>query len=160
VFAGIEGSRPVLVEMQALVAPSAYGTPRRAVVGWDSGRLAMLLAVLHRHGSIPTYDQDVFINVVGGVKVLETAADLALMAAVISSLRNRPLDTDLLVFGEVGLSGEIRPVPSGQERLKEAAKHGFKRAIVPKGNAPKEAPPGLQIIAVTRLEQALDALFE
>ena len=116
--------------------------------------------MLHRHGGIPTYDQDVFLNVVGGVKVLETASDLALLAAVMSSLRNKPLPHDLLVFGEVGLSGEIRPVPSGQERLKEAAKHGFKRAIVPKGNAPKEAPPGLQVIAVTRLEQALDALFE
>lgn len=120
----------------------------------------MLLAVLHRHGGVPTYDQDVFINVVGGVKVLETAADLALLATVISSLRNRPLAHDLLVFGEVGLSGEIRPVPSGQERLKEAAKHGFKRAIVPKANAPKTAPEGLTIIAVTRLEQALEALFE
>lgn len=101
-----------------------------------------------------------FLNVVGGVKVLETASDLALMAAVMSSLRNRPLPHDLLVFGEVGLSGEVRPVPSGQERLKEAGKHGFKRAIVPLGNAPKEAPAGLQVIAVTRLEQALDALFE
>ncbi|MDT4843818.1 hypothetical protein D3C80_1240770 [compost metagenome] len=120
----------------------------------------MLLAVLHRHGGIPTYDQDVFLNVVGGVKVLETASDLALIAAIISSLRNRPLAHDVLVFGEVGLSGEVRPVPSGQERLKEAAKHGFKRAIVPKGNAPKEAPPGLVVMPVTRLEQALDALFE
>jgi DNA repair protein RadA/Sms len=102
----------------------------------------------------------VFLNVVGGVKVLETASDLALMAAVMSSLRNRALPGDLLVFGEVGLSGEVRPVPSGQERLKEAAKHGFKRAIVPKGNAPKESPPGLTVIGVTRLDQALDALFE
>ncbi len=160
VMATWEGTRPMRVEVQALVDTSHLANPRRVTLGLDQNRLAMLLAVLHRHGSIPTYDQDVFINVVGGVKVLETAADLALMAAVISSLRNRPLDTDLLVFGEVGLSGEIRPVPSGQERLKEAAKHGFKRAIVPKGNAPKEAPAGLQIIAVTRLEQALDALFE
>lgn len=155
-----EGSRPMLVEVQALVDTSHLGNPRRVTLGLDQNRLAMLLAVLHRHGGIPTYDQDVFLNVVGGVKVLETASDLALMAAVISSLRNRPLQHDLLVFGEIGLSGEIRPVPSGQERLKEAAKHGFKRAIVPKGNAPKEAPPGLQIVAVTRLEQALDALFE
>jgi DNA repair protein RadA/Sms len=129
-------------------------------LGLDQNRLAMLLAVLHRHGGIPTHDQDVFLNVVGGVKVLETASDLALLAAVMSSLRNRPLAHGLLVFGEIGLSGEVRPVPSGQERLKEAAKHGFKRAIVPKGNAPKEAPAGLQVIAVTRLEQALDALFE
>jgi DNA repair protein RadA/Sms len=150
----------MLVEVQALVDTSHMANPRRVTLGLDQNRLAMLLAVLHRHGGIPTYDQDVFLNVVGGVKVLETASDLALMAAVISSLRNKPLPHDLLVFGEVGLSGEIRPVPSGQERLKEAAKHGFKRAIVPKGNAPKDPPPGLQVIAVTRLEQALDALFE
>ncbi|GGL96880.1 DNA repair protein RadA [Pseudomonas asuensis] len=160
VMATWEGSRPMLVEVQALVDTSHLGNPRRVTVGLDQNRLAMLLAVLHRHGGIPTYDQDVFINVVGGVKVLETAVDLALMAAVISSLRDRPLAHDLLVFGEIGLSGEIRPVPSGQERLKEAAKHGFKRAIVPKGNAPKESPPGLEVIGVTRLDQALDALFE
>lgn len=159
VMATWEGTRPMLVEVQALVDDSHLANPRRVTLGLDQNRLAMLLAVLHRHGGIPTHDQDVFLNVVG-VKVLETASDLALMAAVMSSLRNRPLPHDLLVFGEVGLSGEVRPVPSGQERLKEAAKHGFKRAIVPKGNAPKEAPPGLQIIAVTRLEQALDALFE
>ncbi len=160
VMATWEGTRPMLVEVQALVDTSHMANPKRVTLGLDQNRLAMLLAVLHRHGGIPTYDQDVFLNVVGGVKVLETASDLALMAAVISSLRNKPLPHDLLVFGEIGLSGEIRPVPSGQERLKEAAKHGFKRAIVPKGNAPKEAPKGLQVIAVTRLEQALDALFE
>ena len=122
--------------------------------------LAMLLAVLHRHGGVQAGGQDVFVNVVGGVKVLETGADLAVLIAIVSSLKSRVLPQDLVVFGEVGLSGEIRPVPSGQERLQEAAKHGFKRAIVPKGNAPKEAPAGLQVIAVTRLEQALDALFE
>lgn len=160
VMATWEGSRPMLVEVQALVDTSHLGNPRRVTLGLDQNRLAMLLAVLHRHGGVPTYDQDVFINVVGGVKVLETAADLALLATVISSLRNRPLPHDLLVFGEIGLSGEIRPVPSGQERLKEAAKHGFKRAIIPKGNAPKTPPAGLTVIAVTRLEQALDALFE
>ncbi len=160
VMATWEGSRPMLVEVQALVDTSHLANPRRVTLGLDQNRLAMLLAVLHRHGSIATYDQDVFINVVGGVKVLETAVDLALLAAVISSLRNRPLPHDLLVFGEVGLSGEIRPVPSGQERLKEAAKHGFKRAIVPRANAPKEPPAGLTIVAVTRLEQALDALFD
>ena len=160
VMATWEGTRPMLVEVQALVDESHTNNPRRVTLGLDQNRLAMLLAVLHRHGGIPTFDQDVFLNVVGGVKVLETASDLALLAAVISSLRNKPLPHDLLVFGEVGLSGEIRPVPSGQERLKEAAKHGFKRAIVPKANAPKEAPAGLQVIAVTRLEQALDALFE
>ena len=160
VMATWEGTRPMLVEVQALVDDSHMSNPRRVTLGLDQNRLAMLLAVLHRHGGIPTHDQDVFLNVVGGVKVLETASDLALMAAVMSSLRNRPLPHDLLVFGEVGLSGEVRPVPSGQERLKEAAKHGFKRAIVPKGNAPKESPPGLKVIGVTRLEQALDALFE
>ena len=139
---------------------SHLGNPRRVTLGLDQNRLAMLLAVLHRHGGVATYDQDVFVNVVGGVKVLETAADLALLAAVMSSLRNRPLPMDLMVFGELGLSGEIRPVPSGQERLKEAAKHGFTRAIVPKANAPKEAPKGMQVIAVTRLDQALAAIFE
>ncbi len=160
VMATWEGTRPMLVEVQALVDDSHLANPRRVTLGLDQNRLAMLLAVLHRHGGIPTHDQDVFLNVVGGVKVLETASDLALMAAVMSSLRNKPLPHDLLVFGEVGLSGEVRPVPSGQERLKEAAKHGFKRAIVPKGNAPKEMPAGLTVIGVTRLEQALDALFE
>lgn len=159
VMASWEGSRPMLIEVQALVDTTHHGNPRRVTLGLDQNRLAMLLAVLHRHGGIPTYDQDVFLNVVGGVKVLETAADLALLAAIMSSLRNRSLPHDVLVFGEVGLSGEIRPVPSGQERLKEAAKHGFKRAIVPKGNAPKESPAGLTVIPVTRLEQALDALF-
>ncbi|MGN5520114.1 DNA repair protein RadA [Halopseudomonas sp. Lyrl_26] len=155
-----EGSRPMLVEVQALVDASHLGNPRRVTLGLDQNRLAMLLAVLHRHGGVATYDQDVFVNVVGGVKVLETAADLALLAAVISSLRNRPLPMDLMVFGELGLSGEIRPVPSGQERLKEAAKHGFTRAIVPKANAPKEAPKGMQVVAVTRLDEALGVLFE
>jgi DNA repair protein RadA/Sms len=160
VMATWEGTRPMLVEVQALLDSSHLANPRRVTLGLDQNRLAMLLAVLHRHGGIATYDQDVFLNVVGGVKVLETASDLALLAAVMSSLRNRPLPHDLLVFGEVGLSGEIRPVPGGQERLKEAAKHGFKRAIVPRANAPKEAPEGLQVVAVTRLEQALEALFD
>lgn len=160
VMATWEGSRPMLVEVQALVDTSHLANPRRVTLGLDQNRLAMLLAVLHRHGAIPTYDQDVFVNVVGGVKVLETAVDLALIAAIISSLRNRPLPHDLLIFGEVGLSGEVRPVPSGQERLKEAAKHGFRRAIIPQGNAPKEAPEGLRVIAITRLEQALEALAE
>ncbi|EGG99351.1 DNA repair protein RadA [gamma proteobacterium IMCC2047] len=118
----------------------------------------MLLAVLHRHGGLHTGDQDVFVNVVGGVKVLETSADLALLAAVVSSFRDRILPHDLIVFGEVGLSGEVRPVPSGQERLQEAAKHGFKRAIVPKGNVPKNGISGMEIIGVDKLSQALDAL--
>jgi DNA repair protein RadA/Sms len=152
-----EGTRPLLVEVQALVDES-YGNPRRVAVGLDQNRLAMLLAVLHRHGGIATVGQDVFVNVVGGVKVLETGSDLALLLAVTSSLRGQSLPTDLVVFGEVGLSGEIRPVPNGQERLKEAAKHGFKRAIVPKGNAPKGAVDGMEVVAVGRLSEALEAV--
>ena len=153
-----EGTRPMLVEVQALVDESHMSNPRRIAVGLDSNRLAMLLAVLHRHGGLHTGDQDVFVNVVGGVKVLETSADLALLLSIVSSLRDRPLPLDLVVFGEVGLSGEIRPVPSGQERIREAAKHGFKRAIVPKANCPKELPQGMEVIAVEHLNQALDAI--
>jgi len=159
VMATWEGTRPLLIEVQALVDASHLGNPRRVCVGFDHNRIAMLLAVLHRHGAIATYDQDVFLNVVGGVKVMETAADLALIAAIISSLRNLPLPSDLLIFGEVGLSGEIRPVPSGQERLKEAAKHGFKRAIVPKGNVSAKHNLDLEIIAVTKLTQVIENLF-
>jgi DNA repair protein RadA/Sms len=152
-----EGSRPLLVEVQALVAESHLGNPRRVTVGLDQNRLAMLLAVLQRHGGIATYDQDVFINVVGGVRVTETAADLPLLLAGLSSLRNRPIPKDMIIFGEVGLAGEIRPVQGGAERLKEAAKHGFKRAVVPKANAPKRgAVEGLEIIAVERLGDAVD----
>lgn len=153
-----EGTRPLLVEIQALVDDSSLGNPRRVAVGFETNRLAMLLAVLHRHGGIQVGDQDVFANVVGGVRVLETSADLALLLAVVSSLRNRTLPKDLVVFGEVGLSGEIRPVPSGQERIAEAAKHGFKRAIVPKANAPKKPVPGLEVTPVSRLDEALAAL--
>lgn len=153
-----EGTRPLLVEIQALVDSSHLGNPRRVSVGLDGNRMAMLLAVLHRHGGIMVGDQDVFVNVVGGVKVLETSADLALLVAVVSSLRDRPLPPDLVVFGEVGLSGEIRPVPSGQERLREAAKHGFRRAIVPASNAPREAIPGMEVVPVRKLSEALDAL--
>lgn len=152
-----DGSRPLLVEVQALVDES-YGNPRRVAVGLDQNRLAMLLAVLHRHGNIATVGQDVFVNVVGGVKVLETGSDLALLLAVTSSLRGQSLSSDLVVFGEVGLSGEIRPVPNGQERLKEAAKHGFKRAIVPRGNAPKQSIDGMEVVAVGRLAEALEAV--
>ncbi len=153
-----EGSRPMLVEVQALVAESHLGNPRRVTVGLDQNRLAMLLAVLQRHGGIATYDQDVFINVVGGVRVTETAADLPLLLAGLSSLRNRALPEGLVVFGEVGLAGEIRPVQGGQERLKEAAKHGFKCAIVPKSNAPKRDAIGdMEIITVDRLGDAIDA---
>lgn len=153
-----EGTRPLLVEVQALLDESALGNPRRVAVGLDQNRLAMLLAVLHRHGGLFTGDQDVFLNVVGGVKVLETSADLAVLLAVVSSLQNRPLPRELVVFGEVGLSGEIRPVPSGQERIVEAAKHGFTRAIVPSGNAPKRAPAGMEVVAVDKLTDALEAL--
>lgn len=153
-----EGSRPMLVEMQALVDTSHLGNPRRVTLGLEQNRLAMLLAVLHRHGGVPTYDQDVFVNVVGGVRVTETGADLAVLLAVLSSLRDRPLSTELVVFGEVGLAGEIRPVQNGLERLKEAAKHGFKRAIVPKGNAPKQPIEGIEVVAVTRLSEAIDSM--
>lgn len=153
-----EGTRPLLVEIQALVDESSYGNPKRVAVGVEQNRIAMLLAVLHRHGGIQAGDQDVFINVVGGVKVLETSADLAVLCAIVSSLRHQVLPQDLVIFGEVGLSGEIRPVPSGQERLAEAAKHGFKRAIVPKANLPREPIKGMNVIAVDKLAQALEAL--
>ncbi len=153
-----EGTRPILVEVQALLDESALGNPRRVAVGLDANRLSMLLAVLHRHGGLFTGDQDVFLNVVGGVKVLETSADLAVLLAVVSSLQGRALPRELVVFGEVGLSGEIRPVPSGQERIVEAAKHGFTRAIVPRGNAPKTSPAGMEVVAVDKLADALEVL--
>ena len=152
-----EGSRPLLVEIQALVDYSQTGSPRRVAVGTEQNRLAMLLAVLHRHGDLQMSDQDVFINVVGGIKVTETGADLALLLSLVSSFRNRPLARDLIVFGEVGLGGEIRPVPNGSERLAEAAKHGFKRAIVPAANVPK-MDIGMQVTAVKELRQALEAI--
>lgn len=152
-----EGTRPLLVEVQALV-DNAFGNPRRVAVGQDANRLSMLLAVLHRHGGLMLGDQDVFVNVVGGVKVNETSADLASLLAIVSSFRNRPLARDLVVFGEVGLSGEIRPVPSGQERIREAAKHGFRVAIVPAANAPREPLGDMRVIAVKKLEDALAAL--
>ena len=153
-----EGTRPLLVELQALVDDSHLGNPRRVTVGLDQNRLAMLLAVLHRHGGIMVGDQDVFVNVVGGVKVAETSADLALLAAVISSFRNKPIPRDWVIFGEVGLAGEIRPVPNGQERLREAAKHGFSRAIVPAANAPKQVIKGMEVVAVRKISEALEAL--
>jgi len=153
-----EGTRPLLVEIQALVDDSHQGNPKRVAVGLDQNRLNMLLAVLHRHGGLMIGDQDVFINVVGGVRVMETSADLSLLMAVVSSFRDRPLGHDLMVFGEVGLSGEIRPVPSGQERLREAAKHGFKKAIVPIANAPKGGVEGMEVVAVKSLQEALAAI--
>ena len=154
-----EGTRPLLVEIQALVDYTQLNNPRRIAVGLEQNRLAMLLAVLHRHGSIQMNDQDVFVNVVGGVKINETGADLALLVAMVSSFRNKPLAKELIVFGEVGLAGEIRPVPNGTERLAEAAKHGFKRAIVPHANKPKTPIKGLDVVGVKRLEEALDALM-
>ena len=153
-----EGTRPLLVEVQALVDESHIGNPRRVSVGLEQNRLAMLLAVLHRHGGIATYNQDVFINVVGGVRITETAADLAVILAVVSSLKNKPLPEDLVVFGEVGLAGEIRPIQNGPERLHEAAKHGFKQALVPPGNSPKQGIKGLKITVVKRLQDALARL--
>jgi len=154
-----EGTRPLLVEVQALVDSSHGGHARRVTLGLEQNRLAMLLAVLHRHGDIPMYDQDVYINIVGGVKISETAADLPLLLAALSSFRNRPLPSGLIVFGEVGLAGEIRPVPNGEERLKEAAKHGFKRAIIPKANKPHQPIEGLTVTAVARLEEAIQAVM-
>ncbi|MGY5452191.1 DNA repair protein RadA [Agarivorans sp. MS3-6] len=153
-----EGTRPLLVEIQALVDYSQMANPRRIAVGLEQNRLAMLLAVMHRHAGVQMSDQDVFTNVVGGVRVAETGADLALLVAMISSFRNQILPQELVVFGEVGLSGEIRPVSNGQERLNEAAKHGFKRAIVPLGNRPKQPIAGLEVIAVGKLAEALEAV--
>lgn len=153
-----EGTRPLLVEIQALVDDSSLSHPKRVTVGLEQNRLAMLLAVLHRHGGLHVGDQDVFVNVVGGVKVLETSADLALLLAIVSSFKDQSLPQDLVVFGEVGLSGEIRPVPSGQERIIEAAKHGFRRAIVPKSNMPRQPIEGMTVIGVTKLAEALEAI--
>jgi DNA repair protein RadA/Sms len=154
-----EGTRPLLVEIQALVDTS-HGNPRRLTVGLDPQRLAMLLAVLHRHAGIVCFDQDVFVNAVGGVKINEPAADLAVLLSITSSLKNKPLPSKLIVFGEVGLAGEIRPAPRGQERLKEAAKLGFTRALIPEANRPKQAIPGMEVIAVKRVEEAVARIRE
>ena len=153
-----EGTRPLLVEAPALVDASALGNPRRVAVGFEQNRLAMLLAVLHRHGGLQVGDQDVFVNAVGGIRVTETSSDLALLLAVVSSFRDKALPMDLICFGEVGLSGEIRPVPNGQDRLREAAKHGFRHAIVPKANLPKQPIKGMQITGVSKLQEALEAI--
>lgn len=154
----MEGTRPLLIEIQALVDESHAPSPKRLATGLEQNRLAMLLAVLNRHAGIPCFDQDVFINAVGGVKIAEPAVDLAVILSIVSSLKNKPLDNKLIVFGEVGLAGEVRPVQGGQMRLKEAAKLGFTKAIVPKANAPKTKIAGLEVIAVERLEQALNQL--
>lgn len=155
-----EGSRPLLVEIQALVDTAHIPNPRRLAVGLEQHRLAMLLAVLHRHAGIACFDQDVFLNAVGGVKITEPAADLAVLLAIQSSIRNRALPKELIVFGEVGLAGEIRPCPRGQERLKEAAKLGFSIAIIPKANLPKSKIPGLRVIPVERIDEAISAANE
>ncbi len=153
-----EGSRPLLVEIQALVDESHGAMPKRITLGLEYNRLSMLLAVLHRHAGIAMHDHDVFINVVGGVKISETAVDLAVVLATISSFRNKPIGNDLVVFGEVGLAGEIRPVPNGEERVREAAKHGFKRAILAKSNAPRKAIEGLQVMPVERINEAIQLI--
>jgi len=158
VLATQEGTRPLLVEIQTLVDESRLSNPRRVCVGLDQNRLAMLLAVLHRHAGIVTYDQDVFVNVAGGIRVTETAADLGVLLAIYSSLRDKPLGNKLVVFGEVGLAGELRPVQRGQDRLREAAKLGFEHAIVPHANRPKSAIAGLKVTAVKKLQDALEAI--
>jgi DNA repair protein RadA/Sms len=158
VLATLEGTRPLLVEIQALVDAAHAPNPRRLSVGLEQNRLAMLLAVLHRHAGIATMDQDVFVNAVGGVRIGEPAADLAVALAIVSSLTDRPIPGKLLAFGEIGLAGEVRPAPRGQDRLKEAAKLGFERAIVPKANAPKGKIAGLEVIALERVDQAVRLL--
>ncbi|HEY4080806.1 MAG TPA: DNA repair protein RadA [Burkholderiaceae bacterium] len=157
VLVTLEGTRPLLVELQALV-DSGGPSPRRLSVGLERDRLAMLLAVLHRHAGVATNDQDVFVNAVGGVRISEPAADLAVMLAIQSSLRGKPLPRGFIAFGEVGLAGEVRPAPRGQERLKEAAKLGFSVAVVPKANAPKKPIEGLTVHSVERIEEAIDVI--
>lgn len=151
-----DGTRPLLVEVQALVDQSHMANPRRLSVGLETQRLSMLLAIINRHSGISTHSLDVFLNVVGGLQIFDTAADLPILFAILSSLRNRPIPHDLIAFGELGLSGEIRPVPGGQERLKEAAKHGFKTAIVPHANASKKTIDGMKVIAVQTLQEAVE----
>ncbi len=153
-----EGTRQMLIEVQALVDASQAANPRRVAVGLEANRVAMLLAVLHRHAGVALHGHDVFINVVGGVRLGETAADLPVLAATLSSLEGRALPPDLVCFGEIGLAGEIRPVPFGEERLREAAKHGFRRAVVPRANAPRRPVEGMQVVAVGRLTDAVAAL--
>ena len=152
-----EGTRPLLVEIQALV-DQAHGNARRLTVGLEAQRLAMLLAVLHRHAGVACFDQDVFVNAVGGVRISEPAADLAVLLAILSSLRNKALPNKLVVFGEIGLAGEIRPAPRGQERLKEAAKLGFTHALIPEANKPRQPISGMTILTARRIDEAIDAL--
>ncbi|MFT6905490.1 MAG: DNA repair protein RadA/Sms [Oleiphilaceae bacterium] len=154
-----EGTRPLLVELQALVDGTQGNYPKRVAIGLDQNRLSMLLAVLHRHGGIHLGDQDVFVNLVGGVKTSETSTDLATIASIMSSLRSRVIANDTVVFGELGLSGEVRPVPSGQERIQEAFKHGFKRALIPIGNKPRQKLDGMEVVLIKTLPDLLEALF-
>jgi DNA repair protein RadA/Sms len=153
-----EGSRPLLIEVQALADQSGSGNPRRLALGLDQNRLSMLLATLNRHAGVSAYEHDVFVNVVGGVRITETSADLAALIATVSSLRDRPVSPTTLVFGEVGLAGEIRPVAYGEERLQEAVKRGFDRAIIPRANMPKKPMRGIELVGVDRLRGALEAL--
>lgn len=153
-----EGTRPLLLEIQALVVTAQYGSPRRLGIGLDQNRIAMILAVLAKHGGLVLYDQDIFVNLVGGAKTSETSTDLAVALAIVSSFRNKNLPQDLVVFGEIGLTGEIRPVANGEARLRESSKHGFTRAIIPKGNFPKQVIGGMQITGVVDLNEALDAI--
>jgi DNA repair protein RadA/Sms len=158
VLAALEGTRPLLVEIQALVDPAHTPNARRLSVGLEANRLAMLLAVLHRHAGIAMWEQDVFVNAVGGVRIGEPAADLAVSLAVVSSFSDKPIPAKVVTFGEVGLAGEVRPATRGQERLREAAKLGFERAIVPRANQPKAKIPGLEVLAVERIDQAVRLL--
>jgi DNA repair protein RadA/Sms len=158
VLATLEGTRPLLVEIQALVDSAHTPNPRRLSVGLEQNRLAMLLAVLNRHASIATFEQDVFVNAVGGVRIGEPAADLAVSLAIVSSLTDKPIKAKVVVFGEIGLAGEVRPAPRGQDRLREAAKLGFEKAIVPKANLPKAKIAGMEVIAVERVDQAVQVL--
>lgn len=154
-----EGTRPLLVEIQALVTECQYGNPRRLAVGFDQNRLAMLLAILARHGGIFTASDEIYANVVGGIKITETSSDLAIIASIVSSLRDKIISQDAFLFGELGLNGEIRPVANGHARLNDAAKHGFKKAIIPKANVPKKQIDGLEIHGVSNLSETLDILF-
>jgi DNA repair protein RadA/Sms len=153
-----EGTRPILLEVQALVDPSHLNNPRRVSLGLEQNRLAMMLAVLHRHGGVALSDHDVFINVVGGMRISETAADLPMLLALYSSFRDRPLQSRMICFGEIGLSGEVRPVPDGEQRLKEAASHGFTKAMVPAANAPRKPPDGLKIVPLRNVSETLEKL--
>jgi DNA repair protein RadA/Sms len=157
IMASREGSRTLLLEVQALVTENHGGVARRVTIGQDTNRVAMLLGILQRHGGLALYDQDVFINIVGGMKVIETASDLAVIMAMVSSFRDKSFPADTVVFGEVGLAGEIRPVPNGEQRLQEAAKHGFKRVLLPKGNMPRKNTMGdIEVVSLQKLTDVLD----